>query len=266
MSTPATTYKRYVLAVDSRNRIDPAYTTPSQYKISFPPLKNVKMARLLSTEVPNSEYVLHSRNCLLYLWDGLNTTEHKITLTPGTYTATEMANELNKQLNAALNAPFGAIFQVTYMTMTVKFRIDRVDGQRFELRFAQRDNTAATVLGFDSKADALAVQYTNAAGVVCFYTQSTTVANLAGENFIYLCIKGMPTLNTTELVQDVFAKIILNVPARATCFDSFVSNAFIYPQPQGFLSQLDISFVRHDGQLFDFNTIEHSFTMEFMCL
>jgi hypothetical protein len=258
-AAPMPTYKRQVLTVDSRSRENFDLTTPAQYKVVFPPIRNVIMVRLLSTEVPNTEYVIHSRNNKLFLWDAPNLTEHAVTLSPGTYTATELANELNKQLNAALAAQFGAIFQVAAMTMTSKMRIDRVDGLQWGLRFAGKSSTAALVLGFDPDTDAVMQQDPFSGN---WYTQSVTIMNLAGENFVYLCIKGMPTLITTERVNDVFAKIIYNVPPRSIAFDSFVSNAFIVPQTLT-LSQLEVSFVRHDGYLVDFNDIDHSFSLEF---
>ena len=259
-AVPVPVYKRHVLTVDSRNRENPDLTTPSKYKVTFPPLRNVAMVRLCSTEIPNSEYVLHSRNNMLYLWDGSSNVD--ITLSPGTYTSTEMANEINRQLNAVMNAPFGSIFQVTAMTMTSKLRIDRVDGRPFQLKFAGKPNTAALVLGFDPATDA--PMYTDSTSGNT-YTQSVNIINMAGENYVYLCLKGMQTMTTSEHIHDVFAKIIYKVPPRAIAFDTFVSNPCIYNEPMMSMQQLEVSFVRHDGYLVDFNTINHSFTLEFFC-
>lgn len=249
-------YRRQVLTVDSRSRMNADMTTPASYKMTFPTFFNVKMVRLISTEVPNTEYVIHARNNLLYLYDTPTLTEHTVVLAPGTYTATELANEANLKLNAAVGAGFGAIFQVTAMTMTSKIRIDRVDHNQWGLRFAGKTNTAALVMGFDPASDAI-VQL----DAPNWYTESVTVMNLAGENYVYLCVKGMPTVVTSERLHDVFAKIIYNVPPRSIAFDSFISNAYIYPEPVN-ISQLEISFMRHDGFLVDFNDVEHSFSIE----
>ena len=268
--TQATAYKRHVLAVDSHSRESFDFSTAAKYKIVFPPIRNVKMIRLVSSEIPNTEYVVNARNNLLYLWDGLgvefdvltNLPDHDVVvaLSQGTYTANEIANEINKQLNIALGAVFGQKFQVTAMTMTSKIRIDRVDGVDFRLHFNGKSSSAALVLGFDPNGNSV----TQTEPVTLNkYTQSDTVMNLAGENFVYLCIKGLPTVTTTERTNDVFAKIIYNTPPRSIAFDSFQSNAFIYPEPQGVLSELQVSFVRRDGYLVDFNNIEHSFTLEF---
>jgi hypothetical protein len=265
MSSADVVFKRHVLSIDSRSRENPDMSTPAKYKVNFPPIRNVKMVRLVSTEIPNTEYVLHGRNNALYVWDPVSASEKKVLLSPGTYTASELANELNVKLNSALNATFGAIFQVTAITMTSKMRIDRVDGNSFELRFAGKQDTAALVLGFRPEVDAVVTNYTQGP-VTYYYTQSVNVLNLAGENFVFLCIKGLPTVTTTERVNDVFAKIIYNVPPRSIAFDSFISNAYIFPEPQSAISQLEISFVRHDGYLVDFNTIEHSFSLEFFTL
>lgn len=264
-------YKRQVVAVDSRSRLNPDLTTPARYKVNFPIINNVKMVRLVSTEVPNTEYVFHSRNNLLYMFDPvgdpmavppLPAGEHVVTISPGTYNATELANEVNFKLNQAVNAPFGAVFQVTAMTMTSKLRIDKVDGNDWALRFAGKRNTAALQMGFDPDVDAIMVRPDPLANM---YTQSNTVYNLSGENSIFMCIKGMPTVLSTERIGDVFAKIIFNVPPRSIAFDSFVNNAFVFPEP-AHLSQLEVSFVRQDGFAVDFNDVEHSFTLEFFNL
>ena len=264
MAATTLTYKRSVLAIDSRSRENADLTTPSKYRINFPPIRNVKMIRLLSTEIPNSEYTINDHNHMLFLWDSVTNTEHDVTLSNGSYTATEIANELNKQLNAALGVPFGTIFQVTVMPMTSKLRIERVDKPKtFQLRFSGKTGTAAEPLGFDPKSDSVMVVDAFSGNQ---YTQSNSVVNLSGENFVFLCIKGLPTVTTTERINDVFAKIIYNVGPANIAFDSFVSNAFIYPEPQAQISQLEVSFVRSDGFLVDFNDSDHSFTLEIFTL
>ena len=259
-AVPVPVYKRHVLTVDSRNRENPDLTTPLQVQSHVSTLAQ----RGHGPTVLHRDTQLRVRASLTQQHDLSvdGSSNIDVTLSPGTYTSTEMANEINKQLNAVMNAPFGSIFQVTAMTMTSKLRIDRVDGRPFQLKFAGKSNTAALVLGFDPATDA--PMYTDSTSGNT-YTKSVNIINMAGENYVYLCLKGMQTMTTSEHIHDVFAKIIYKVPPRAIAFDTFVSNPCIYNEPMMSMQQLEVSFVRHDGYLVDFNTINHSFTLEFFC-
>ena len=65
-----------------------------------------------------------------------------------------------------------------------------------------------------------------------------------------------------DKIEDVFAKIIWNVPPAFYAYDSFVANDAIFHNPINLLSEFRVKFTRQDGQPYEFNSIEHSFTVE----
>jgi hypothetical protein len=264
----AATWQRHVLTVDSRSRENPGDTTPANYTVKFPAISQVKQVRLVSSEIPNSQYVFHSRNNVLNLVDvGGTGNTHEVPITEGSYTALELANELNLQLNAAVGVGFGIEFVVTYITFTKKFRIERLAGGSFSLLFASGNS----VSGLDEELANEVIQATaHNLGFNKDHTNvllgasatSDTVVDLAGDNYVYLQIRGLPALVNTESIPDVFAKIIWNVPPAFITYDSFAANNLIFPNPIQLLSELQIKFVRQDGELYQFNGIEHSFSIE----
>ena len=255
-----TLYNRHVICVDSRNRENFANTTPSNYEFRTPILQNVKQVRLITAEIPNTEYIFNATNNIIDFNDIAGLGIVSATITPGTYTANNLANEINTQMNAALGVGMGIIFTVTYLTDQQHFQIDRVDGNTFTLLWATGANTLVNAhyeLGFENTDSAIGITS----------DESDLVVKLSGENFVYLCLKDMGTLFTGENnVQDAFAKIIFNVPPRAYSFDSFSENARIYSTPLARIDRLYIKFNKYDGVQYDFNTVEHSFSLEVFTL
>jgi len=246
--------QRHVVTVDSRSRDNSSSSSASDYTIQLPAISQVKRMRLVSTEIPNSQYVFNSQSSTIDLVDvGGGNITHVVTITPGSYTAVELANEINLQLNTAVGVGFGVEFVVTYITFTKKFRIDRLVGGNFSLLFASGPNvdiSAGHNLGFTQ-------DVVNVASAT-----SDQIVDLSGENYVFLQIKGFPAITNTENIEDVFAKIIWNVPPTFITYDSFASNSMIFPNPIQLLKEFKVRFVRQDGQLYEFNNIEHSFSVE----
>lgn len=255
--------RRHVISVDSRFREEWAHTTPSEYQFRLPTaLRAVKISRLLTTEIPNTQYSVNATNNKIDF-------EHKFTallpdaeqtctatLAVGTFSGTEMASQIDIAMNAALTPPRnpGERYTVQYDPQTQKVIIRRVVGGEFALLWgsgANRSKSAAAILGFDETADTgLATEH-----------RSWYIINLSGDNMVYLCIKNLGSVQTA-MVSDVFAKIVWDQPPRSTCFDSFVSNAVVWNEPLNSLDRFDIKFCQPDGSLYDFNNMEHSFSVE----
>ena len=254
-------YRRQVLCVDSSEREDAANTTPARYTVKFRVVKSVKMVRLLTCEIPNSEYVFNtSLNKIDFEIDvasggGAPPGVYTATLTPGTYTGTELANEITDKMNDVMLTGFGITFVATYITYQQKIRIDRVDGLgNYRLLWATGPNSAgncARQLGFDPPVD------------TAFATtlSSTAILSLSGDNYLYMCVRQLPSTRNVHDIDDLFAKIVLSVPPRSIVFDSFASAEQIFEQPVD-LRQLDIRFRKPNGVDVDFQKIEHSFTLE----
>lgn len=260
-------YNRQVLSIDSRSRDDYELKTgagawvtqPNSYTVRFPPIRNIKQMNLISTEIPNTEYVINATNNIITfdaVAGGAPFPGVTATLTPGTYTAAEMANEINRQMNAAVGGLFGAFFVATYITWTQKVRIDAVAvGDSFRIYWTAALSPRIQ-LGFDDR-DMAAPATT---------VSSDNVVNLAGENFIYLTLKNLlnsEAVRGTEVIENSFAKIIFNTAPHTYTFDSYSANPVIFPVPINQLNRLEVEFRKHDRTLYDFNRVEHSFTLEF---
>lgn len=240
-------------------------SSPGSYKIKFPAIRNVKAARLITTEIPNSQYVINHKNRYLDVWDSALPAPGFATvpITMGTYTSTALADELNWRLNAMLGVGFGVAYTVGYLTTTQKYLITRLGGvNTFQFLFNTGPNgyqntnmNPATVLGFANGSDLVAATSQMSSGIV----------NLAGENFAFLVIKGFNSVVTTTNIQDVFAKIIWNVIPRNVTFDSFAANSVVFKNNRDVVDELEVSFVEYNGQLYDFNNLDHSYSIEFLC-
>ena len=78
------------------------------------PLRDVRTISLLHASIPNSFYTIVSGHNSLTLTR--SSTDHAITLTPGVYTATELAAHLQTKLSAAVTS-----FTVSYSSSLYKF-------------------------------------------------------------------------------------------------------------------------------------------------
>lgn len=246
--------KRVVLTVDSRSRENPSKSIANDYSIRFPAISQVRSARLISAEVPNSQYVINESNNVIDLDDvGGTTGLYVVELTPGTYTATALADEINLQLNDVFSSAPDSIFTVSYLESVQKMRITRLLGGTFSILWisgATNTRSIAKRLGFT--ADSVAV-------TTC---TSDELVTLAGENFVFLVIKKFGAIENTENQRDVFAKIVWNIPPRFYCYDSFIANTVEFREPIYSLDNLKVQFVQQDGSLYNFNGLDHSFTIE----
>jgi len=262
-------FKRHVQTFDSADREDPTNSTPSEYFITHTERIDIVQMELLSAEIPNSEHVINATNNLIefkHANDPGFPLPLTATLTPGTYTGPEIANEINLQMNAAMGAAIGVEVNVTFNTITKLLTITGVTGN-IELLFGPLNpdtlldnpsfgNSPTTQLGF------LAVNTAAAASAT-----SNSIVNLSGEDYIYMQIvfpSGLTNvIQTTNNIPNVFAKIILNVPPDTVSFYSYVSNPLKFKPSYPRIRRLGFRFVKHDGTLYDFQSVNHSFTIEY---
>jgi hypothetical protein len=247
-------YSRQVVSLNSADRIDYANTTPNDYTVYLKtPLLNVCAIRLISTIVPNTQYVINATNNYIDFIDNNTATTYAVVIPPGTYTATELANQINSIMNTAVGAPFGTIFTATYITYFQKMRIDRIDGFTFTLLFGTGLNIAksvAPILGFNAVNKGPGISFSGDVPV-----------SLMGEPYIYLCIKDVGTL-VNEKFKDVFARILFSVPPKSISYDSFASNAKIYRSPLTKVDRFDVRFITEAGLAYDFNHFENTLILE----
>jgi hypothetical protein len=98
---------------------------------------------------------------------------------------------------------------------------------------------------------------------------TTTPGNsmiLCGYNYILMTCEELPVIDTIGKIKKAFAKIIFTGIPGKMCFNSFIATPKIFYEPINQLSQLTIAFYSPEGELYDFNGLEHSFTIEITTL
>lgn len=100
-------------------------------------------------------------------------------------------------------------------------------------------------------------------------TDTTTAGNaimMSGYNYILMVCDQFPVLDTIGKIKSAFAKInLVGIPGKMV-YNTFVSTPKDYYEPIGEVSQLTFSFYTPSGDLYDFNGINHSFTLEITTL
>lgn len=257
-----------ILNVNSANRNNPLTTTPNAYTIGFAPLRRVRSMRLVSTEFTNSRYLIDSTNNKLDFSSSAGPGgTYVATLTAGHYASSDLVTELDLRLNAALGAAPSTIFTVSYSATTSKFTIARVDGNTFALLLSSGTNASTSPLR------ELGLNRSDTATGLTTYT-APNCANLTGDDYTMMCIDGFGTLvdaaRSTQQSRDrpmytpesVHAKLIWNTPARYATTNSFAAATYVCPAPLSRLDTLRVSFYRPDGQVCDWNGVDHSFSLE----
>lgn len=86
--------------------------------------------------------------------------------------------------------------------------------------------------------------------------------NMTGDNYFYICCPELNTIQNTTPVSNVFSVIRWYENPGKVVFDSFITTTKIFNPPLSTLSELNFEFRKSDGNLVDFNGIDHSFTIE----
>lgn len=148
----------------------------------------------------------------------------------------------------------------------------------FRLLFDKSD-TMGTLLGFPNVGETFAItkfgkSITNKDAYQPDISQqlavdTTTPGNsimLSGYNYILMVCDELKVLDTSGTIKNALAKILLvGIPGKV-CFNTFVCTPKIFYNPIPELSSLTMSFYTPNGKLFDFNGLDHSFTLEITTL
>jgi len=99
-----------------------------------------------------------------------------------------------------------------------------------------------------------------------FMQKLSAPLNLIGNNYIYLCIpefEGQMETSSTKIINNAFAKILLPGESNQTLYNTFTSGTKIfYQETLNTLDSIEVCFLTDDKFLFDFNGLEHSFSIE----
>jgi hypothetical protein len=146
----------------------------------------------------------------------------------------------------------------------------------FRMRFDQND-TMGSILGFRNPGNPESVfsfsnsisnndpyafeSNTNSSGQQINITNNAV--RLSGDDYIIMTANPLQTFtNVGPINKYGFAKIQLSDSPGKVLFNSYVSTVRFYDDPIHDLSSLDIGFYRPNGDLYDFNGLNNSFTIE----
>jgi len=92
---------------------------------------------------------------------------------------------------------------------------------------------------------------------------SNNVINLSGDNYIYLTINYI-FKDTTDVktIKNIFAKLLLSGSPNTVIYNDFIQLGHEFLEKINSLNELQFTFYSPDGNLFSFNNIELSFTIE----
>jgi hypothetical protein len=141
-------------------------------------------------------------------------------------------------------------------------------------------NTIGNVLGFNNVGDSNSVtpySYTinnynlyevdiqeNSVGVITQPRQDTRILNVNPNNYI-LMLADVPfndQINLFNTSTYAMAKIYLSGELNSYVYDQYIQLGSVFQEPISTLSTLTFSFYGPDNNLYDFNNVEHSFTIE----
>jgi hypothetical protein len=229
----------------------------NDFTVEFPPLVGAHAIRVISAEIPMAQYTIHASTYVVDFYDSGAAAVCSAVLTHGNYTGAQLATELATQMTAACGVP-GA-YTVTFSAITQKLTITRNGGgPTFGFRFASgpyAQYSAARVLGF------LATDSINSLATTI---TSTYIVQLQGEDYVHLALVGLGNVANTEYVNDVVAKVVFPTGARSSALDSLVA-PLIHLGELHNLRQLHARLYRSDGQLYELNNMDMSFTLEVYC-
>jgi hypothetical protein len=104
----------------------------------------------------------------------------------------------------------------------------------------------------------------NSIGIVTQPRIDTRILNLNPNNYILILVD-LPfndQLNLFDTGTNLFAKILLTGSNESYVYDQFIQCGSTFQEPIATLSNITFSFYGPDNLLYDFNNVEHSFTIE----
>lgn len=283
-------------------RTIPGYPNANNYAIDLgQTYRQVKSIRLTGAVIPNTDQIINNNNNDIYFQLAYNgddddplipgVDQFHIIITSGNYTGTDLARSIMATANAEIRAEsidpdtgvptIGVdVMSVTFDTKTNVFEItigtnpnpakDLYFTWTFSIDSIDETKSMYYLLGFETNAtvddegkliyvQSFSNQIDVGGGKYSIYRN----VRLLTEEYIFLCIKGMGTIEDTMGNVDCFAKILFSIPAGNFAFSTFETNAKIYVEsPLNEISSLEISFRRPNKQLYDFNGLDHSLSFE----
>lgn len=276
-----TDVKRRIINVDSRFREDVKMDAAirlanptselvgsvSNFKYRLPvPVRNVIRMKVMSIELPNSEYATsaHKRNNRFILTTG--GTDYEIVLPDGSYEPINIAAAIEAAFTAA-SVPGTATIGLNANTTQIQIGLD----QPFSVTFR------SATLGWPNRPYDWGLGYdlgfrtdTQTAvddGTGTYYLNPESIVDMVGENYYFLQVNKESSVehNTTDNGQvEAMAKILVSVGSNTITFDQYpglLTHPITFRNPSD-ISVLQVRLVDAYGQIVDLNDIPFSFSLE----
>ena len=265
------------------------YEDPNRYKVHLNKMyTNVKSARLISTEIPNTDTIINlCNNQLRFQLKNVSTTVltggsspiWEFFVSPGNYTPSELAAELDIEINKMVDTETGGlhknVFSITADETKNTFEISVADTYTFVWEFIVEKDMGVRnlhdMLGFPTnKKSVYGTSFSNLVKVG-YNLVPFKPFRLKKCDYLWMSIKtDIDTEDGFDHIYDnltndfYFAKILLDdVKHNETAYNTFIQTAKVYDiTPEPHLSELLISFYDEFGHLYNFGQVEHSFTVE----
>lgn len=88
------------------------------------------------------------------------------------------------------------------------------------------------------------------------------IFEISGENYVLILNKLLSNIDNNNKIKDIFAKVLLPAKSGSWVFNSFLSKSTKFKHPIKKLSELEFKFKNFLGNPYDFNGLDHSFTLE----
>lgn len=262
--------KTQYLTVDSRQRNINFYPNTFNYSLNINPFLNIISIELISAEIPKSEYIINNSNNKIYFQElitqQLNNTFNIANVPYGTYSLSNLKNIIETTMNNS--SITNAIYNVDITTFEAQNKINISSDmggstELFNLIFYGGEDNYETstikVYTENSIGPLLGFSISNFTGD-SNYTSNQQI-DLDGENYIFLQINNFKTIeNSSTSVKNIFAKISLDTNNDIKYFKNNDEYRVIkkFNPPLLRLEKIDISFLKYDGNFYNFNGKEHS--------
>jgi hypothetical protein len=224
----------------------------NNFRVDFPRFTKVTKIELMSVEIPNRLYDIDATSNAIDFT--ITSTTYAATVPAGIYNGTELAVAMNVAMDALSVPGFvtGTVI-VSFDKATNKFTFT-VTGETLTIH-AGTGATAATgiwaAIGFNA---------TDVTTTTIAIAQNTSQLR-EGENFVYLSLANLGSIESTDGETDVFAKVITDDLVR---FNSYVCTPKTYSiaSPLPSLSTIHTRVVRRDGTLYNLRDTPMSYTLQ----
>ncbi len=266
--------KTQYLTIDSRQRNINFYPNTFNYSLNINPFTNIISIELISAEIPKSEYIINNSNNKIYFQEliaqQLNNTFNIANIPYGSYSLSNLKNIIETTMNNS--SITNAIYNIDINTLEAQNKIiisSDMGGstELFNLIFyGGEDNYETTTIKVypeNSIGPLLGFSIFNFTGN-SNYTSDQQI-DLDGENYIFLQINNFKTIeNSSTSVKNIFAKISLDTNNDIKYFKNNDEYRVIknFNPPLIRLEKIDISFLKYDGNFYDFNGKEHSLLLK----